>query len=344
MKIRKAQKKDTENIVEGLWVPFMEYCKGLDDFSGIRPDARSIFRKHLGDIIDNDDNVVYIAEDNSSVLGFIKAGKISRPPVYDITEAGEISDLFVFPENREGGIGHGLVRNVEEWFRSNGMNIALLKVHYANKQGRIFWESLGYKSHMIKMMKYIGDGGDFAKRTGTPRLVVLCGFPSSGKSQVAEYMNSKHGFNVLCTDKTREEMGYRFNAFSDELHEEERNRFHEMEEIMMKKINLRKHEHLIRNEDVVIDSCALYKRTRDDFLLSHIAEKYLLFLEVDDDILIQRNMEKDFTFVKEMLDVLKRKYWEEPSPSKDYTLLRYHNNVPGDLEFLLRDLDSGLFP
>lgn len=157
MNIRRALKKDCERIVNELWKPFMEYCSSLDEFSNLDREAETIFYNHLCDFVSNQNNIVYIAEDPPAIIGYVKATKTSRSPVYETKLVGEISDVFVKPEYRKTGIGYQLIEKAEEWFRENGLELAWLKVHSGNELGRAFWERVGYKDYMIEKMKKIGE-------------------------------------------------------------------------------------------------------------------------------------------------------------------------------------------
>jgi len=186
----------------------------------------------------------------------------------------------------------------------------------------------------------MGDGKEKAsEKAKSPKLVVLCGYPCSGKSTIAEYLYRKYDFVVLNTDAIRYELGYVFNPFAEDLPEKERERFYEMEEVLLHTVNLRKHKLILDGKNVVIDSCAIYEKTRNDMLFSYLAKKYLIFLNVDKHILIDRNLQKGRKEAKEILVKLER-YWQEPRPSENYTLITYPNNTREDLEILLKDLDS----
>lgn len=174
-----------------------------------------------------------------------------------------------------------------------------------------------------------------------PKLVVLCGFPCSGKTKIAKEVFSTNGFVILNSDKIREKMGYSFNPFSDVLSEEERCKFHEKEEIMLHTINLRKHQNILNGKNVVIDSCAIFKKTRDDLLFSLLADKYLIWLKVDERILLNRNrgIRKGF---KESLRLLKEKYWQKPEAAANYKLLEYKNNTLKDYQRMVLDIKKEL--
>lgn len=156
MKVRRALKEDCERIVKELWKPFMEYCSNLDEFSSLDREAETIFYNHLCTFVSDPNNVVFLAEDTPNIVGYVKATKTSRSPVYETRLVGEISDVFVKPEYRKSGIGYQLVEKAEEWFRENGLDLAWLKVHSGNELGKDFWERVGYKDYMVEKMKKLG--------------------------------------------------------------------------------------------------------------------------------------------------------------------------------------------
>lgn len=155
MEIRLARKEDCEKITKELWVPFMEYCSKLDDFSEVEKRAEQIFYTHLRDFITHKENAILIAEENGKLIGYAKITKTKRPPVYKKKEMGEITDLFVLPEYRKKRVGLKLVKASENWFRKRNLKLAWIKVHATNELGTLFWEKNNYTNYMIEKIKKI---------------------------------------------------------------------------------------------------------------------------------------------------------------------------------------------
>ena len=176
-----------------------------------------------------------------------------------------------------------------------------------------------------------------------PKLVVLCGFPCSGKSTLAKNLSEDCGFVILNPDSIRQEMGYSFNPFIEDCAERERLEFYELEEIMLHTINLRKHQSILQGKNVVVDSCAIYEKTRENFLFSPMAKKYLVYLEVEKNVLMQRNKEKNLKDFEKSFEILKRKYWQEPAPSSNYVFLKFANNGWDDYKAMFEKVKKTVF-
>ena len=153
MDIYRAKKKDCKGITDELWVPFMDYCSKLDDFSSLDVGAKNLFYSHLCDFVENKNNVVFVAKDSNKFIGFIKITKLSRPPVYAIKTIGEITDLFVLSEHRTNGIGRDLVQKAFDWFKSNELDLVWLRVHSPNLRGNSFWKKFGFEEYMVERIK-----------------------------------------------------------------------------------------------------------------------------------------------------------------------------------------------
>jgi len=153
MKIRQAARKDCERIVKELWLPFIRYHSKLDKFSVLDKKVIKIFYNHLCNFVKDPNNVIFIAEEGPSIIGYIKATKTGRSPVYKIKVMGEISDICVLSSHRKKHVGLQLVRKAEQWFKKKGLKFVWLKVHSRNKLGNFFWEKLGYDDYMVEKMK-----------------------------------------------------------------------------------------------------------------------------------------------------------------------------------------------
>ncbi len=111
--IRKARHDDCERIIDELWKPFINLCCEYE-FSDLDPEAENMFSNYLQRIIKDDNNsIIYVAEVIPHLVGYV-IGTIKRnPPVYEIKNIGEISDLYVKPDYRNQGIERSLVEAVE---------------------------------------------------------------------------------------------------------------------------------------------------------------------------------------------------------------------------------------
>ena len=173
-------------------------------------------------------------------------------------------------------------------------------------------------------------------------LVVLTGYPHSGKTIVAEFL-VKHGFVRLELDEVRRELfGKGFPHISSEEEREARLWFH------YKKIDL-----LSRGKNVVLDTCSTTNTDRVENLLLPESllkklnvKKYIICISVIRGILEKRNLEdkerdrKLFRKVFRDID----KHWDNPRTYKDWQtnvkILVYKNNNLKDLEKIKKSLEK----
>ncbi|MBN1502782.1 AAA family ATPase [Candidatus Woesearchaeota archaeon] len=169
-----------------------------------------------------------------------------------------------------------------------------------------------------------------------PRLVVMCGYPCSGKSEVASHL-ARLGFRWVSTDQLRYEL-YGVLDFSDYS---KRPDYERLENDMLWLLHSMKLSNLGKGLDVVVDSCAETNEMREWLLDTGgcVAEKYLICLDVEKDILRKRNYRK-----RRINDVVGEvdSRWErmETFDREDSEVYVYTNNRPEELVRILRDMDS----
>jgi len=175
-------------------------------------------------------------------------------------------------------------------------------------------------------------------------LVVLTGYPHSGKTTVAKFL-VKHGFVRLELDEVRRELfGKGFPHISNEEEREARLWFH------YKKIDL-----LSRGKSVVLDTCSTTNTDRLENLLLPESlpkklkvKKYLICISVSRSILEKRNLEDKARDRKLFRKVFRDidKHWDNPRTYKDWQsnaeILFYKNNNLKDLEKIKRSLEKDL--
>lgn len=168
-----------------------------------------------------------------------------------------------------------------------------------------------------------------------PTLVVTTGYPCSGKSTVSAYLNRIFDFMVVSSDDLRKDL-FNISDFLEFLRKDKRAR--QKENVLWNVVNTAKCEALHSGLDVIVDSCASAHISRADLLSTENlnVQKYLLYLKVKKDILMQRNKDKG----RKDPITLWEKYWQEPKPSRGYTLLAYNNNTAEQLRYIFKDLEK----
>ena len=172
-------------------------------------------------------------------------------------------------------------------------------------------------------------------------LVVLTGYPHSGKTTIAEFL-VKHRFKRLELYEIRQKLFGEWWPLQDDKEREARLFF-----------QFQKSDLLAGGKNVVLDSCAISNIDRlESFFLPKFAStkfkinKYLLYLDTDRKILLKRNLGDKERDKKTFWEILKTvdKYWQNPKTykGKSVKLLIYKNNNLKDLEKIKTDLTKKL--
>ena len=107
----------------------------------------------LGQMLESADNVVFVAERDVAVAGYVWAAleplswKELRGP------AGFIHDIAVAEEARCIGIGTQLMETAIDWLRQRGAPRVMLWTAALNAGAQALFHSLGFRETMIEMAK-----------------------------------------------------------------------------------------------------------------------------------------------------------------------------------------------
>jgi predicted kinase len=164
-----------------------------------------------------------------------------------------------------------------------------------------------------------------------PKLVVLTGYPTCGKSTVSKFLAEDLGFTRLSGDDISIELfghTYPYKGCEDP-------------ERIWEAIYQRRDALLKSGKDVVVDTSA-YSENRRKYLFSTPLEsdRYLVWLQVNPETMNKRQESR-----KWMIDSIYRWKndvgWEDPRQN-GYKFLAYQNNFPEDLEQAKADLRKQL--
>lgn len=98
-------------------------------------------------------NMIAVATHEETIVGFA-AGNIRLLPNYlGGIKVGYISHVFVIDTYKKKSIGSKLVSELENWFVDKSVNSIELEVLVNNDSALQFWESLGFKSDNLRMVK-----------------------------------------------------------------------------------------------------------------------------------------------------------------------------------------------
>jgi ribosomal protein S18 acetylase RimI-like enzyme len=144
--IAPATHEQVPGIIE-IWKELMDFHKAINPLFSRSSDGHTHMGTHIHDLIDQDDNEVYVAVDREKVVGYAIFYIRQRPPVFEESPYGIISDLAVTAPYRRRGIGGTLVTAMFEWFESRGIERIELQVASRNEVAYSFWRKHGFTDY-----------------------------------------------------------------------------------------------------------------------------------------------------------------------------------------------------
>jgi len=157
--IRPALENDLTAVGE-LWSELVAYHRQLSDIMPeAAPDGAKRYAQRLLARLDDPTLQVYVAEQEGEIVGFVVGMVVDLlPDIFTGEQSGFLADIYVKAAYRGAGIGHKLVKAMEDWFLLHNIHHYEWSVAYANQRGRTFWESIGGHNVFLRMRKQLGDG------------------------------------------------------------------------------------------------------------------------------------------------------------------------------------------
>ena len=150
--LRRAERRDVERLGE-LGAALMRTHYAFDQHRFITPTLgdESGYARFLESQLDEDDAMVYLAERQGHIVGYVYAAvePLSWKELRD--EAGYIHDLLVADDARRLGVGEALLDQAIEWLRERGMPRVLLGTAAQNETAQRLFERRGFRKTMIEM-------------------------------------------------------------------------------------------------------------------------------------------------------------------------------------------------
>jgi ribosomal protein S18 acetylase RimI-like enzyme len=142
VEIRRAGPSDVEAIAP-LFDAYRQFYGRASDVS--------LARRFLTDRLTNEESVVLVAREGSSPCGFTQLyplfSSLRCRPVW------VLSDLFVAPARRRGGVGRRLMEAAHAFALAQGAAAIELDTAHTNTAARALYESLGYQ-HDLEFRHY----------------------------------------------------------------------------------------------------------------------------------------------------------------------------------------------
>ncbi len=150
--VRKAEHHDLASLGRlGAMLMRTHYAFDPKRFLAPRSGTEQGYASFLGGLLDSDDDIIFVAEQDGAVVGYVYAAleplswKELRGP------AGFIHDVAVTEEGRRGGVGTKLMEKAIEWLRQRGAPQVILWTAAPNDGAHVLFHRLGFRDTMIEM-------------------------------------------------------------------------------------------------------------------------------------------------------------------------------------------------
>jgi len=153
--IRKAVPADRAAIGE-LWWEMMVFHRECDARAfrlKPRAEATEIWLRHLAECMDDEKQIVLVADAGGELVGFGMGRLGEDPPCFDLPPHGFVTNFFVSERLRRRGIGRRLYEALAERFRGNEVAEIRLGVAAGNPASNAFWRELGFEPAMVTMRR-----------------------------------------------------------------------------------------------------------------------------------------------------------------------------------------------
>lgn len=155
MKIRKANKKDFNKLVE-LGLELLKYEMKLGLHYKIDKETIDYVKKDTKELLRKKDFAIFVAEKDNKIIGFISGMIKILLPIYKRRREGFMLDAFVEKQYRGKDVGSSLLKELEKWFKFKKINFVTTEVYRYNKKALKRWRQLGFRDHyMIRLIKKI---------------------------------------------------------------------------------------------------------------------------------------------------------------------------------------------
>ena len=112
-----------------------------------RPGDVALARRFLSDRLDAGQSVIFVASDGSSACGFTQLYQVFSS--LSCRPAWILSDLFVTPDQRRGGVGRRLMESAHAFAREQGAVTVELETAHTNTEAQKLYELLGYEHDLV---------------------------------------------------------------------------------------------------------------------------------------------------------------------------------------------------
>jgi ribosomal protein S18 acetylase RimI-like enzyme len=146
MKIRKATKKDAEEILKLVKISNNEYSKLIGKNTIF---TNNEIKKDFNKTLKSHNKFLLVAEETKNIFGYL-FGELSS---YKNNKTGNIDFLFILRNYRKKGIALDLVQEFIKILKSKNVDKIRLKVNIKNQDAFNFYKKFGFKITNYEMEK-----------------------------------------------------------------------------------------------------------------------------------------------------------------------------------------------
>lgn len=115
---------------------------------------RKFYQQYIKAAIEKDSPHILIARSNNQIAGYITFEKGHEPYFgTNITDYGEIQELFVKKQFRKSGIGAQLIAAAEKMIKTQGLRYVKVTSSAKNKYATDLYEHIGYTNRQVNLYK-----------------------------------------------------------------------------------------------------------------------------------------------------------------------------------------------
>jgi GNAT superfamily N-acetyltransferase len=134
-----------------LWHERLTLQQQTDRRYQIAPDGLARWSAAVSDWLEDDQYIVYVAEFDSRIVGYIIGCVQASPPGVLPDRVGTILEIAIGAHSDQRGLGRQLLEPVRTWFWGCGVTHLIAYVPHRQPVEQAFWRALG-ASELIDMM------------------------------------------------------------------------------------------------------------------------------------------------------------------------------------------------
>jgi len=146
--LRPAELRD-ERDISNFQRQMMMAEMALDPRAKLFSERLKLLQWDLTHWLGRDDCRVLVAESlEEEMVGYIAGHIAATAPVFFLSQRGHISDIYVSQERRRKGIGGRLYLELEDWYRREGIPVALVEILHKDALSQRFFKGLGFEDYV----------------------------------------------------------------------------------------------------------------------------------------------------------------------------------------------------